>query len=139
VGADKNLLVMDHAHTFINIGGQIGDFQLEHRYMALVHFLSTNQLKTYDKARNAVALALSPAVRALVDPDGAMSDIWNLDSTLGPQTRHSHGFCIEIDEPWPEHICGAVTSFTSFSKIQLIFSGGDLKMKLPGERWSVLI
>ncbi|KAF5463527.1 hypothetical protein F2P56_019432, partial [Juglans regia] len=113
VGADKNLLVMDHAHTFINIGGQIGDFQLEHRYMALVHFLSTNQLKvvhtmqlllpllhhifmpwpiiilhrhsfqsieTYDKARNAVALALSPAVRALVDPDGAMSDIWNLDS-----------------------------------------------------------
>ncbi|XP_041021158.1 zeta-carotene desaturase, chloroplastic/chromoplastic-like isoform X2 [Juglans microcarpa x Juglans regia] len=35
---------------------------------------------TYDKARNAVALALSPVVRALVDPDGARSDIWNLDS-----------------------------------------------------------
>ncbi|KAE8684176.1 Zeta-carotene desaturase [Hibiscus syriacus] len=42
--------------------------------------LTTNQLKTYDKARNAVALALSPVVKALVDPDGAMSDIRDLDS-----------------------------------------------------------
>jgi len=38
------------------------------------------QLQTYDKARNALALALSPVVRALVDPDGAMQDIRNLDS-----------------------------------------------------------
>ena len=37
------------------------------------------QVKTYDKARNALALALSPVVRALVDPDGAMRDIRNLD------------------------------------------------------------
>jgi len=36
--------------------------------------------QTYDKARNAVALALSPVVRALVDPDGALRDIRNLDS-----------------------------------------------------------
>ncbi|KAE8729115.1 Zeta-carotene desaturase [Hibiscus syriacus] len=43
-------------------------------------FLTTNQLKTYDKARNAVALALSPVVKALVDPDGAMKDIRDLDS-----------------------------------------------------------
>lgn len=41
-------------------------------------FLST--LQTYDKARNAVALALSPVVRALIDPDGAMQQIRNLDS-----------------------------------------------------------
>lgn len=38
------------------------------------------QLQPYDKARNALALALSPVVRALVDPDGAMRDIRNLDS-----------------------------------------------------------
>ncbi|RVW74034.1 Zeta-carotene desaturase, chloroplastic/chromoplastic [Vitis vinifera] len=38
------------------------------------------QVQTYDKARNALALALSPVVRALVDPDGAMRDIRNLDS-----------------------------------------------------------
>lgn len=37
-------------------------------------------VQTYDKARNAVALALSPVVRALVDPEGAMRDIRNLDS-----------------------------------------------------------
>lgn len=37
-------------------------------------------MQTYDKARNAVALAMSPVVRALVEPDGAMSDIWDLDS-----------------------------------------------------------
>jgi zeta-carotene desaturase len=39
--------------------------------------------QTYDKARNAVALALSPVVRALVDPDGALRDIRNLDSVRG--------------------------------------------------------
>ena len=37
-------------------------------------------MQTYDKARNAVALALSPVVKALVDPDGALKDIRNLDS-----------------------------------------------------------
>lgn len=37
-------------------------------------------VQTHDKARNAVALALSPVVRALVDPEGAMRDIRNLDS-----------------------------------------------------------
>lgn len=37
-------------------------------------------LQTYDKARNAVALALSPVVRALVDPDGAMRQIRDLDN-----------------------------------------------------------
>lgn len=37
-------------------------------------------MQTYDKARNALALALSPVVKALVDPDAAMKDIRNLDS-----------------------------------------------------------
>lgn len=41
---------------------------------------SSHHLQVYDKARNALALALSPVVRALVDPDGAMKDIRNLDS-----------------------------------------------------------
>jgi len=34
-------------------------------------------VQPYDKARNAVALSLSPVVRALVDSDGAMQDIRN--------------------------------------------------------------
>lgn len=32
-----------------------------------------------DKVQNAIALATSPVVRALVDPEGAMRDIRNLD------------------------------------------------------------
>ncbi|KAL5768282.1 hypothetical protein ACOSP7_014839 [Xanthoceras sorbifolium] len=84
VGAEKNLLVKDHTHTFVNKGGEIGELDFRFPVGAPLHgiraFLSTNQIKTYDKARNALALALSPVVRALVDPDGAMKDIRDLDS-----------------------------------------------------------
>ncbi|XP_021891252.1 zeta-carotene desaturase, chloroplastic/chromoplastic [Carica papaya] len=84
VGADKNLLVKDHTHTFVNERGEIGELDFRFPIGAPLHgiraFLATNQLKTYDKARNALALALSPVVKALVDPDGAMVDIRNLDS-----------------------------------------------------------
>ncbi|KAG6750619.1 hypothetical protein POTOM_045124 [Populus tomentosa] len=84
VGADKNLLVKDHTHTFVNKGGEIGELDFRFPFGAPLHgiraFLSTNQLKSYDIARNAMALALSPVVKALVDPDGALRDIRNLDS-----------------------------------------------------------
>ncbi|KAJ6928988.1 zeta-carotene desaturase [Populus alba x Populus x berolinensis] len=84
VGADKNLLVKDHTHTFVNKGGEIGELDFRFLFGAPLHgiraFLSTNQLKPYDKARNAVALALSPVVKALIDPDGALRDIRDLDS-----------------------------------------------------------
>ncbi|KAL1341646.1 hypothetical protein HN51_028207 [Arachis hypogaea] len=84
VGADNNLLVKDHTHTFVNKGGQIGELDFRFPVGAPLHginaFLSTNQLKTYDKARNAVALALSPVVKALINPDAALRDIRNLDS-----------------------------------------------------------
>ncbi|XP_009792956.1 zeta-carotene desaturase, chloroplastic/chromoplastic [Nicotiana sylvestris] len=84
VGAEKNLLVKDHTHTFVNKGGEIGELDFRFPVGAPLHginaFLTTNQLKTYDKARNAVALALSPVVRALVDPDGALQQIRDLDS-----------------------------------------------------------
>ncbi|KAH9688144.1 Zeta-carotene desaturase [Citrus sinensis] len=66
VSADKNLLMKDHTRTFVNKGGEIGE--LDFRF------------PTYDKARNARALALSPVVKALVDPDGALKDIRDLDS-----------------------------------------------------------
>ncbi|KAB1200510.1 Zeta-carotene desaturase, chloroplastic/chromoplastic [Morella rubra] len=48
VGADNNLLVKDHTHTFVNKGVKSA---------------------TYDKARNAVALPLISVVMALIDPD----------------------------------------------------------------------
>ena len=84
VGAEKNLLVKEHTHTFVNKGGEIGELDFRFPVGAPLHginaFLSTNQLKIYDKARNAVALALSPVVRALVDPDGALQQIRDLDN-----------------------------------------------------------
>jgi hypothetical protein len=46
-------------------------------------YSNTVIMQTYDKARDAVALALSPVVKALVDPDGAVRDIRNLDSVRG--------------------------------------------------------
>ncbi|KAK4410839.1 Zeta-carotene desaturase, chloroplastic/chromoplastic [Sesamum angolense] len=97
VGADKNLIVKDHIHSFVNKGGHIGELNFRFPVGAPLHgiraFLMTKQLKaagfccreptfatTYDIARNAVALALSPVVRALVDPDGAMGDVRDLDN-----------------------------------------------------------
>ncbi|CAA0838896.1 Zeta-carotene desaturase-chloroplastic/chromoplastic [Striga hermonthica] len=84
VGADKNLLVKDHTHSFINKGGQLGELDFRLPIGAPIHgihaFLTTSQLKAYDVARNAMALALSPVVRAIVDPDGAMRDVRDLDN-----------------------------------------------------------
>ncbi|PWA81616.1 zeta-carotene desaturase [Artemisia annua] len=95
VGAEKNLLVKDHTHTFVNRGGEIGELDFRFPVGAPLHginaFLTTNQLKTYDKARNAVALALSPVVRALVDPDGAMTQIRNLDNVSFSEWFMSRG------------------------------------------------
>ncbi|RLM87131.1 zeta-carotene desaturase, chloroplastic/chromoplastic [Panicum miliaceum] len=83
VGADNNLLVKEHTHTFVNKGGAVGELDFRFPVGAPLHgiqaFLRTNQLKVYDKARNAVALALSPVVRALVDPDGALQQVRDLD------------------------------------------------------------
>ncbi|KAG9456419.1 hypothetical protein H6P81_000927 [Aristolochia fimbriata] len=83
VGADENLLLKDHTHTFVNKDGKIGELDFRFPIGAPLHginaFMSTNQLKPYDKVRNALALALSPVVKALIDPDGAMRDIRDLD------------------------------------------------------------
>ncbi|CAL9014401.1 unnamed protein product, partial [Prunus brigantina] len=85
LGANENLLFKDHTHTFVKKGGNISEFdfqpQLEPIH-GILAFLSTNQIKTYDKARNAVALALGPVVKALVDPDGALKDVRDLDSEI---------------------------------------------------------
>eukprot|EP00249_Psilotum_nudum_P013212 c24218_g1_i1 orf=617-2380(+) len=95
VGAVENLLVKDHTHTFINKGGKIGELDFRFLTGAPLHgikaFLTTNQLSTYDKALNAVALAISPVVRAVIDPDGAMNDIRNLDRICFSDWFMSHG------------------------------------------------
>ncbi|GBG83415.1 hypothetical protein CBR_g37129 [Chara braunii] len=83
VGGDRNLLLKDHTHTFINRGGGVGELDFRFFTGAPLHgikaFLSTNQLSFGDKVQNSLALATSPIVRALVDPEGAMQDIRDLD------------------------------------------------------------
>lgn len=95
VGADENLLAKEHTHTFINKGGNIGELDFRFLTGAPLHgikaFLTTNQLLNFDKAANALALATSPVVRALIDPDGAMDDIRRLDSVSFSEWFMSHG------------------------------------------------
>ncbi|BBN11700.1 zeta-carotene desaturase [Marchantia polymorpha subsp. ruderalis] len=95
VGGDDNLLVKDHTHTFINKGGNVGELDFRFLVGAPFHglkaFATTNQLGLYDKIRNALALSTSPVVRALVDPEGAMRDIRNLDEISFSDWFIGHG------------------------------------------------
>jgi len=83
VGAFESLLLKEHTHTFINRGGQTG--MLDFRFITgapfngLKAFFTTSQLSVQDKVQNAIALGTSPIVRGLVDFDGAMKSIRNLD------------------------------------------------------------
>ncbi|CAM6095077.1 unnamed protein product [Calypogeia fissa] len=95
VGADDNLLLKEHTHTFINEGGNVGELDFRFLVGAPFHglkaFATTNQLNTYDKLRNALALSTSPVVRALIDPEGAMQDIRDLDKVSFSEWFISHG------------------------------------------------
>ncbi|CAI5967535.1 unnamed protein product [Closterium sp. NIES-64] len=60
-------------------------------FHGLKAFFTTNQLSPVDKAFNALALATSPVVRALVDPEGAFQDIRDLDKVSFSEWFTSHG------------------------------------------------
>jgi zeta-carotene desaturase len=95
VGADDNLLLKEHTHTFINKGGNVGALDFRFPVGAPLHgmkaFVTTNQLEPFDKVANAVALATSPVVRALVDAEGAMRNIRDLDKVSFSEWFISHG------------------------------------------------
>ncbi len=84
VGALENLRLKEHTHTFVNKGGNIG--ALDFRFFTgapfngLKAFFTTSQLSNLDKLQNAIALGTSPIVRGLVDFEGAMKTIRNLDT-----------------------------------------------------------
>lgn len=84
VGAWENLRLKEHTHTFVNEGGRIGE--LDFRFITgapfngLKAFFTTSQLSAVDKLRNSLALGTSPIVRGLVDFEGAMKTIRDLDS-----------------------------------------------------------
>jgi zeta-carotene desaturase len=95
VGAFQSLLLKEHTHTFINKGGRIG--QLDFRFFTgapfngLKAFFTTSQLSLQDKIQNAIALGTSPIVRGLVDFEGAMKTIRNLDNISFADWFRSHG------------------------------------------------
>ena len=82
-GFDENLRIKEHIHTFVNEGGKLGalDFQfpIGAPVSGLQAFARTEQLGVEDKFHNAVRLGTSPIVRALVDFDGGMDMVRDLD------------------------------------------------------------
>ncbi|MAR05908.1 MAG: 9,9'-di-cis-zeta-carotene desaturase [Cyanobium sp. NAT70] len=84
VGAIDNLLPKEHTHLFVNRGGDVREldfrFPLGAPFNGLKAFFTTSQLGWIDKLRNALALGTSPIVRGLVDYEGAMRTIRELDA-----------------------------------------------------------
>jgi len=82
-GFDENLRIKEHIHTFVNEGGKLGalDFQfpIGAPVSGLQAFARTEQLGVEDKFHNAVRLGTSPIVRALIDFDGGMDMVRELD------------------------------------------------------------
>ena len=95
VGAGDNLRLKEHTHTFINKGGRVGE--LDFRFITgapfngLKAFFTTSQLSAADKVFNSLALGTSPVVRGLVDFDGAMRTIRDLDKVSFADWFRSHG------------------------------------------------
>lgn len=83
VGAFDHLRLKEHTHIFVNRGGEIGALDFRFFTGAPFHglkaFFTTSQLSVQDKLQNAIALATSPIVRGLIDFDGAMKTIRELD------------------------------------------------------------
>ncbi|MFO7630132.1 MAG: FAD-dependent oxidoreductase, partial [Prochlorococcaceae cyanobacterium] len=95
VGAIDNLLPKDHTHLFVNTGGDLREldfrFALGAPFNGLKAFFTTPQLSWIDKLRNALALGTSPIVRGLVDYEGAMKVIRDLDRISFQQWFLGHG------------------------------------------------
>ncbi len=95
VGALDNLLPKDHTHLFINNGGNLKSldfrFPLGAPFNGLKAFFTTEQLTWVDKFRNALALGTSPIVRGLIDYEGAMKIIRDLDRISFKEWFLNHG------------------------------------------------
>ncbi len=95
VGAIDNLLPKDHTHLFVNADGDLREldfrFALGAPFNGLKAFFTTPQLDWLDKLRNALALGTSPIVRGLVDYEGAMKVIRDLDRISFQEWFLGHG------------------------------------------------
>jgi len=83
-GSFDQLRLKEHTHTFINNGGSVGEldfrFPIGAPVSGLQAFARTQQLGVGDKLANALRLGTSPIVRALVDFDGGMDMVRELDN-----------------------------------------------------------
>jgi zeta-carotene desaturase len=105
VGAIDNLLPKDHTHLFVNAGGDLREldfrFPIGAPFNGLKAFFTTPQLDWIDKLRNALALGTSPIVRGLVDYEGAMRVIRDLDRISFQQWFLGHGGSLQsIERMW---------------------------------------
>ena len=105
VGAIENLLPKEHTHLFINNGGDLKSldfrFALGAPFNGLKAFFTTEQLNIVDKIRNALALGTSPIVRGLVDYEGAMITIRELDKISFKTWFTNHGGSIRsLERMW---------------------------------------
>ncbi|MBV5261886.1 9,9'-di-cis-zeta-carotene desaturase [Synechococcus moorigangaii CMS01] len=95
VGAGNNLRLKEHTHQFINEDGKIGELDFRFPFGAPLHglkaFFTSSQLSAIDKAANSLALGTSPIVRGLIDFDGAMKTIRDLDKISFADWFRSHG------------------------------------------------
>jgi len=80
---DEVLRMKEHIHTFVNEGGKLGaldfKFPIGAPVSGLQAFARTEQLGVGDKVANALRLGTSPIVRALIDFDGGMDMVRDLD------------------------------------------------------------
>ncbi len=95
VGALENILPKEHTHLFINNGGVLKSldfrFPIGAPFNGLKAFFTTEQLNIVDKIRNALALGTSPIVRGLIDYEGAMVIIRELDKISFKKWFMNHG------------------------------------------------
>ena len=104
-GSYDLLRMKEHIHTFVNKGGELG--ALDFRFpvgapvSGLQAFARTEQLGWGDKAANALRLGTSPIVRALVDFDGGMDMVRDLDDITFTEWFTSFGGSRgSIDRMW---------------------------------------
>jgi zeta-carotene desaturase len=95
VGILDALRLKEHTHIFINEGGRIGEldfrFPIGAPFHGLKAFFTSSQLTLQDKLQNSLALGTSPIVRGLIDFEGAMTTIRDLDRISFADWFRSHG------------------------------------------------